>query len=118
MANETTAVTKKAVPAVLDLIQNAKTNFLARLPKGTDSTKFIMGIMTAIQKSKATAKPGASLADCDPQSVLLAAYDAAEVGCSLSPALAQGWLIPYGKECNFQPSYRFFIQKAYETNEV
>jgi recombination protein RecT len=58
------------------------------------------------------------LADCDPNSVLLAACEAAEVGCNLAPSLALGWLIPYKPEVQFQPSYRFFIQKAYETREV
>lgn len=112
------AVTKKQPDLVIDKIQVAKPNLIARLPKSIDKERFILGILTAIQKSKANAPAGKSLADCDPNSVLLAAYDAAEVGCSLSPALQLGWLIPYGKEAVFQPSYRFFIQKAYETGEV
>src|SRR6266699_3008472 len=103
---------------VLEKGNSGKVNLIARLPKGVDKEKFFLGLMTAIQRSKATAKPGHSLADCDPTSVLLAAYDAAEVGCSLSPSLQLGWLIPYGREAQFQPSYRFFIQKAYETKEV
>ena len=119
MANESTAVKKlEKEPNVLDRLNTAKGNIQARLPKGIDPDKFVLGIMTAIQKSKANAQPGKSLLDCDPNSVLLAAYDAAEVGCSLSPALQLGWLIPYGKEAQFQPSYRFFIQKAYETGEI
>jgi recombination protein RecT len=117
MANEGTVTVKKPEP-VLERLNLAKTNLQARLPQGIDRDRFFLGILTAVQKSKANAKPGTSLADCDPNSVLLAAYDAAEVGCSLSPALALGWLIPYGKEAQFQPSYRFFIQKAYETGEV
>jgi recombination protein RecT len=117
MANETTA-TKKQDDPVVSIIRVGKPNLAARLPKGIDPDRFILGILTAIQKSKANAQPGKSLADCDPNSVLLAAYDAAEIGCSLSPALQLGWIIPYGKEAQFQPSYRFFIQKAYETKEV
>lgn len=103
---------------VLEKIQAGKSNLVMRLPKGVDKERFVLGIMTAIQKSQANSKPGQSLADCDPNSVLLAAYDAAEVGCSLSPALQHGWLINYGGQAQFQPSYRFFIQKAYETGEV
>lgn len=103
---------------VLEKIQAGKANLIMRLPKGIDKDRFVLGIMTAIQKSQANSKPGQSLADCDPNSVLLAAYDAAEVGCSLSPALQHGWLINYGGQAQFQPSYRFFIQKAYETGEV
>lgn len=103
---------------VLDKIQGATKNIAARLPENVDHDKFILGLMTAIQKSKANAQPGKSLLDCDPNSVLLAAYDAAEQGCTLSPSLALGWIIPYGKEAQFQPSYRFFIQRAYQTGEV
>lgn len=121
MAKEAAAQAPAAAKAgnpVVDKIQLGKSNLVARLPKGMDKDRFFLGILTAIQKSKANAQPGKSLADCDPNSVLLAAFDAAEVGCSLSPSLQLGWLIPYGKEAQFQPSYRFFIQKAYETNEV
>ncbi len=118
MANETAAKKQQQQDPVIEKMTVAKPNLIARLPQGIDRNRFFLGILTAIQKSKATASPGKSLADCDPNSVLLAAYDAAEVGCSLSPSLQLGWLIPYGKECNFQPSYRFFIQKAYETGEV
>jgi recombination protein RecT len=117
MANEA-VVKKQQQDPVIEKMTLAKTNLQARLPKGIDRDRFFLGILTAIQKSKATAPAGKSLADCDPNSVLLAAYDAAEVGCSLSPSLQLGWIIPYGKEANFQPSYRFFIQKAYESGEV
>lgn len=109
MANEKALATKTA--SVLEKLNQAKGNIVARLPQSTDKQRFFLGIMTAIQKN-------AALAKCNPQSVLLAAYDAAEVGCDLSPSLALGWLIPYGEECNFQPSYRFFIQRAYDTGEV
>jgi recombination protein RecT len=104
--------------AVLEKINSQKTALVTRLPKGIDKERFFLGIMTAIRRSKANAPAGKSLAECDPQSVLLAACEAAELGCNLAPSLQLGWLIPYGKEANFQPSYRFFIQKAYETKEV
>ncbi len=113
-----TAETKKTDNPVVAMIHQAKPNLIARLPQGIDRDRFFLGILTAIQKSKANSKEGQSLADCDPNSVLLAAYDAAEVGCSLSPSLQLGWLINYGGQAQFQPSYRFFIQKAYETGEV
>jgi recombinational DNA repair protein RecT len=49
---------------------------------------------------------------------MLAAYDAAELGISLSPSLQLGFLIPYKAACQFQVSYRGLIQKARETKEV
>ncbi len=117
-ATKKTAEPKKTDNPVVAMIHQAKPNLIARLPQGIDRDRFFLGILTAIQKSKANSKEGQSLADCDPNSVLLAAYDAAEVGCSLSPSLQLGWLINYGGQAQFQPSYRFFIQKAYETGEV
>lgn len=104
----TTALVRKPV---LDAIEKGKENLVNRLPAGIDPQRFYLGIMTAIQKNP-------TLLNCDPSSVLLAAYDAAEQGCSLSPSLQMGWLIPYGREAQFQSSYRFFVQRAYETGDV
>jgi recombination protein RecT len=104
----TEAITKKPV---LDAILGQKSNFTSRLPLGMDPEKFIVGVTTAIQKNK-------DLLACDPKSVILAAYDAAEMGISLSPALALGWLIPYGQSCNFQVSYRGLVQKSYQTGGI
>jgi recombination protein RecT len=103
--------TALAKPGVIDLIRESQSKVKARLPEGMDATKFLYGIATAIQKNPA-------LENCNPDSVLLAAYEAAEVGCSLSPSLALGFLIPYGSTCQFQPSYRFFMQAAYQTGDV
>src|SRR6266404_7250874 len=98
MANETAAKKQQQQDPVIEKMTVAKPNLIARLPQGIDRDRFFLGILTAIQKSKANSKEGQSLADCDPNSVLLAAYDAAEVGCSLSPALQLGWLINYGSQ--------------------
>jgi recombination protein RecT len=106
--NETTAITKRPM---LDAIVENKAKFAARLPAGFDAEKFTLGVTTAIQKNP-------DLLLCDPKSVILAAYDAAELGISLSPALALGWLIPYKTQCVFQVSYRGLMQKARETKEV
>lgn len=105
---ETRAIQKREV---VDALAAAKPSFVPRLPQGMDADKFILGVTTAVQKNPA-------LMQCDPKSVLLAAYDAAELGISLSPALALGWLIPYGNQAQFQVSYRGLIQKAYETKAV
>src|SRR5208282_1321549 len=96
---------------VLDAIVAAKTNISGRLVGGMDADRFILGGRRVIKKKPA-------LLQCDPKSVLLAAYDAAELGINLSPALSLGYLIPYGQQCNFQVSYRGLIQKSYETKAV
>ena len=96
---------------VVGVIQQAGEQFKARLSHTLDSEKFRFGVLTAVQKNPA-------LMQCTPQSVLLAAYEAAELGVDLSPALQLGWLIPYGKTATFQPSYRAYMQKAYATKAV
>ena len=103
--------TVKQTASLEQFIHGASKNISARLPAHVDKQRFILGVMTAIQKNPA-------LRNCNPQSVLLAAYDAAEQGCSLSPSLQLGWIIPYKEEAQFQPSYRFYIQRAYATGDV
>jgi recombination protein RecT len=104
----TEAITKRPV---LDAIVGQRVAFMNRLPHDMDADKFLVGVTTAVQKNK-------DLLACDPKSVILAAYDAAEMGISLSPALALGWLIPYGQACNFQVSYRGLVQKSYQTGGI
>jgi recombination protein RecT len=115
MATATTEITTRQKPAVLAAVEKALPQFAGRLakdlPNGMTPEKFMFGVATAIQKNPA-------LLECEPSSVLLAAYEAAELGINLSPALALGFLVPYAKVCTFQVSYRGLIQKAYETNAV
>lgn len=96
---------------VVDAIEKAKGQFGGRLPEGMTQERFVYGLMTSVQKNPA-------LLRCNPSSVILAAYEAAECGCDLSPSKALGWLIPYQDACQFQPSWRFFVQKAYVSGIV
>ncbi len=98
-------------PLLLHAIERARTQIVQRLPEGISPDRFIHGLATCCQKNPA-------LMACDPASVLLAAYEAAELGITLSPTLQLGYLIPYGKTAQFQVSYRGMVQKAYETGAV
>src|SRR5580658_4000435 len=98
--NDTAAL---ATRTIIDAVIEAKPKFLGRLPGNINVDHFMLGVQTAIQKNP-------KLIDCEAKSLLLAAYEAAEVGCDLAPSKQLGWLIPYGREVQFQPSYRFFIQ--------
>jgi len=110
MAQEQLA-TRQQKPAILAAIEQAKPQFEGRLPANITAEKFMFGVATAVQKNPA-------LLNCDTKSVLLAAYEAAELGVSLSPTLQLGYLIPYGNQAQFQISYRGLLQKAYETGAV
>lgn len=96
---------------VMEAIEKSKPQFQGRLPEGMTMERFTYGLATAVQKNP-------NLLKCEPKSVLLAAYEAAECGCDLSPSRAMGWIIPYGDQAQFQPSYRHFIQLAYKSGCV
>jgi recombination protein RecT len=96
---------------VVQLIKESTPEFAKRLPATTDPTKWTMQLATVVQKNP-------DLLGCDPGSLLLAAYEAAELGVSLSPTLQLGYLIPYKGKAQFQISWRGLVQKAHETGCV
>jgi recombination protein RecT len=58
---------------------------------------------------------GSQLRRCDPESVGRALIDLSVMGLSLSPALKEAYLIPYGKNCTVSPSYMGLEQIAWRT---
>lgn len=102
------AITKRAV---VEIIKSSVQEFAKRLPQGIDPTKWTMQLATVVQRNP-------DLLNCEPASLLLAAYEAAELGVNLSPSLQLGYIIPYGQKANFQIGYRGMIQKAYESKAV
>jgi recombination protein RecT len=101
----TTALTKTPV---IQLVRESTAEFAKRLPPTVDAGRWVMQLATALQKNP-------DLSECDPRSLLLAAYEAAELGISLSPSLQLGFLIPYKGRVQFQISWRGLVQKAYES---
>jgi recombination protein RecT len=96
---------------VVQLIKESAPEFAKRLPATADPTKWTMQLATLVQKNT-------DLLNCDPGSLLLAAYEAAELGVSLSPTLHLGYLIPYHGRAQFQISWRGLVQRAYQTGCV
>lgn len=96
---------------VVEIIKSSVAEFAKRLPAGVDATKWVMQLATVVQKNPA-------LLECDPGSLLLAAYEAAELGISLSLTQQHGYIVPYGKQAQFQIGYRGLVQKAYESKVV
>jgi recombination protein RecT len=92
---------------VLEVIEKGKQGFFDRLPKDIDRERLWLGLVTLIQK-----RP--DIAECDPKSIIIAGYEAAELGINLNPALGLGYVIPYKGIAQFQLGYRGMIQKAYE----
>lgn len=58
------------------------------------------------------------LLQCTKASFLQAAIKAAELGLDFAGQTGQGYLIPFGKECQFIPGYQGFIEIAYRSERV
>jgi recombination protein RecT len=108
MSNTEAALVKRPV---VQLIKESASEFAKRLPATTDPQRWTLQLATLIQKNS-------DLLSCDPGSLLLAAYEAAELGVSLSPTLQLGYIIPYGGKAQFQISWRGLVQRAYQTGCV
>src|ERR1700751_3117329 len=96
---------------VVQLIQESAAEFAKRLPATVDAGRWAMQLATAVQKNP-------DLLECDARSLLLAAYEAAEIGISLSPTLQLGYLISYKGKVQFHISWRGLVQKAYESGSI
>lgn len=111
----TSELATRQKPAVLMAIEQAKVQFEGRIPKslpnGMTADRFMFGLATCIQKNPA-------LLECDAKSVILAGYEAAELGINLSPSLGLAYIIPYGKVAQFQLGYRGMVQKTHETGAI
>src|SRR5262245_21586636 len=76
---------------------------------GMELQRFAMGIMQAFRKQPA-------LLQCSPETIKTAIFDAAAVG--VIPGVGErplGYLIAYGKDCNFQLSYfgRLYLMRKH-----
>jgi recombination protein RecT len=98
-------------PPVLLAIDRAAKSIVDRLPKDMTPERFMGALATCCQKNPV-------LMTCNPASVLLAAYEAAELGIDLTPSQQYGYLIPYNGSAQFMLGYRGMIQMAYRTGVV
>lgn len=97
--------------STLETVQSAKAGFLARLPKDIDGDRLFLGLVTLVQK-----RP--DIAECDPKSIIIAGYEAAEIGINLNPALGLGYVVPYKGIAVFMLGYRGMQQMAYAGGAV
>ena len=58
------------------------------------------------------------LQQCTPESIQNAMLDVAYSGLTLSPTLAHGYLIPYGRSCTFSPGYRGLMHMGFKAGTV
>lgn len=100
--NGTTAVAEKKQKTIFDVIQTGAKQFATALPKHINSDRFVRIAITTIRQNP-------KLAQCNQESLLGALMVSAQLG--LEPGvLGQCYLIPYGRECQFQIGYKGMIE--------
>lgn len=87
---------------IFDVIQAGAKQFATALPKHINSDRFVRIAITTIRQNP-------KLAQCNQESLLGALMVSAQLG--LEPGvLGQCYLIPYGRECQFQIGYKGMIE--------
>jgi recombinase, phage recT family len=100
--NGTTTVAEKKQKTIFDVIQAGAKQFATALPKHINSDRFVRIAITTIRQNP-------KLAQCNQESLLGALMVSAQLG--LEPGvLGQCYLIPYGRECQFQIGYKGMIE--------
>lgn len=106
------AVSKTAAPKTIkDYIKVYEGEIAKALPKVMTPERF-----TRIATSAVSNTP--KLAECTPMSFVSALMNAAQLGLEPNTPLGQAYLIPYGKQCQFQIGYKGLIDLAYRSGEV
>lgn len=80
------------------------------LPSVLTAERFSRMVTTALTRTP-------KLSECSPQSFIGAMLTAAQLGLEPNTPLGQAYLIPYGKECQFQLGYRGMIELCNRTGE-
>lgn len=82
-----------------------------RLPAHMNPDRLIKIALTAAAKNP-------KILDCDRESVMLSVMQAAELGLEPGGALGEGYLVPYGRTCQFIPGYRGMISLARRSGQI
>ena len=100
--NKETTVAEKKPKTIFDIIQAGAKQFATALPKHINTDRFVRIAITTIRQNP-------KLAQCSQESLLGALMVSAQLG--LEPGtLGQCYLIPYGRECQFQIGYKGMIE--------
>lgn len=83
----------------------------SRLPSHIDAKRMAKVIVTCAAKNPAILR-------CTPDSILMATFQACELGLEPGSALGEAYLIPYGTVCQFIPGYRGLISLARRSGQI
>lgn len=95
---------------VLGLIKKMEGEIARALPKQISPERFARIAMTAVRTNK-------KLQQCEPMSFLAALMQSAQLGLEPNTPLQQAYLIPYGRQVQFQVGYQGMLTLAYRTGE-
>jgi len=98
---------KSATPTrvIANLVDARMKQIASIIPAGIDIERLKYVTLQALEKNP-------DLLKCDPKSVVSAMVQAFEVGLEPNTPKKEAYLIPYGKDCKFEPSYIGLITLA------
>ena len=105
------APAKSKQPTIKQYIQVYKNEIAKALPSVMTPERFTRIVTTAVSNAP-------ELGECNPVSFIGAMMQAAQLGLEPNTALGQAYLIPYGKNVQFQLGYKGLIDLAYRSGEV
>lgn len=95
---------KNPVASFNAFMQKHKSQLEMALPKHLNADRMVRLTLTAFSQNPALQK-------CDPVSIFGSIITASQLG--LEPGVnGQGYLIPYGKKCNFVPGWKGLVDLA------
>lgn len=110
-ADVETRLTKEEKPLTLETwLEQRKPDIIKALPQHMKADRFLRVILTTLRLNT-------KLAACNQASFLGAMMTSAQLGLEVNTPLGEAFIIPYGKEAQFQVGYQGILSLAYRTNQ-
>ena len=111
LANKTNNTVKKQEKQTMeDLLTLMADEIKKALPENVKSERFRRIALTAFNGNQ-------KLQQCEPTSFLAAMMQSAQLGLEPNTPLGQAYLIPYGRNVQFQVGYKGMLDLAHRTNQ-
>lgn len=109
--SEVATPAKKQPSTIKEYIMAYQNQIAKALPAVMTPERFTRIALSAVSNTP-------KLAECTPNSFVAAMMNAAQLGLEPNTPLGQAYLIPYGKQCQFQIGYKGLIDLAYRSGDV
>lgn len=101
---------KKQPQTIQDFVKLYSGAISKALPRVMTAERFSRMVLTAITNNP-------KLSQCSPESFVGSMLQAAQLGLEPNTPLGQAYLIPYGRQCQFQIGYKGLIDLAHRSGE-